>query len=63
MKRVFVVLLAVMLAAPPLAGVAVLAATAPVVLGPAFAVGLGAFGLWLGTRRRNAKHRNSIKGK
>jgi hypothetical protein len=51
------------LAAPPLAGVAVLAVTAPVVLGPAFAIGLGAFGLSLGMRKRNAKPRNSNKGK
>ena len=63
MKRVFVILLAVMLAAPPLAGVAVLAVTAPVVLGPAFAIGLGTFGLWLGMRKRNAEPQNSNSGK
>ena len=32
----------VLFAAPPLAGVTVLAVTAPVALGPAFAIGLGA---------------------
>ena len=52
MRRVFIVLLAVLLAAPPLAGVTVLAVTAPVALGPAFAIGLGTFGLWLGMRHK-----------
>ena len=41
-----------MLAAPPIASVAVLSVTAPVVLGPAFAMALGAFGLWLGIRKK-----------
>ena len=54
MRRAVVISLAIVLAAPPIAGVAVLAVRAPVVLGPAFAMALGAFGLWLGIRKKNA---------
>ena len=63
MKRALVISLAVVLAAPPIASVAVLSVTAPVVLGPAFAMALGAFGLWLGIRKKNANPRNSSKRK
>tara|TARA_Y100000768_G_C23922683_1_gene655799 strand:- start:235 stop:444 length:210 start_codon:yes stop_codon:yes gene_type:complete len=63
MRRGFIVSLAVLLAAPPIASVAVLSVTAPVVLGPAFVMALGAFGLWLGIRKRNANPRNSSKRK
>ena len=62
MRRALVISLAVVLAAPPIASVAVLSVTAPVVLGPAFAMALGAFGLWLGIRKR-ANPRNSSKRK
>jgi|GEM_PF-3835696 len=63
MRRGLIVSLAVLLAAPPIASVAVLSVTAPVVLGPAVAMALGAFGLWLGIRKRNANPRNSSKRK
>ncbi len=63
MKRSLVISLAVVLAAPPIASVAVLSVTAPVALGPAFVMVLGAFGLWLGIRKRNANPPNSFKRK
>ncbi len=61
MRRAVVISLAIVLAAPPIAGVAMLAVRAPVVLGPAFAMALGAFGLWLGIRKKNANPRNSTR--
>ncbi|MAN33383.1 MAG: hypothetical protein CL410_03685 [Acidimicrobiaceae bacterium] len=60
MKRALVISLAIVLAAPPIASVAVLSVTAPVVLGPAFVMALGAFGLWLGIRKRNANPRTHL---
>ncbi len=63
MRRGLIVSLAVLLAAPPIAGVAVLSVTAPVVLGPAFVMALGAFGLSLGIRKRNANPPNSSNRK
>ena len=61
MRRALVISLAVVLAAPPIAGVAMLAVKAPVVLGPAFAMALGAFGLWLGLRKKSANPRKSAR--